>query len=224
MKNQTIVVRQPLKFAYCDESFRRRLTVTLLMVKFIALAFAPVASFADTLPSSPFQQISLQQISPDTNGGYAYRLDYHVPAAIETFWRFKTDFDSEILLTNDELIEHRIVKAFGNSVITENRYATAPGLRFRWQTTVIPDQYRLEFKLLNAKDCRHKFHYGTIQLTPEGEYTKVTQIAYFDFRGAALWVRYPWYGGMKDFLTYTARWEQAIILHLKSRYIQKSAQ
>jgi hypothetical protein len=47
---------------------------------------------------------------------------------------------------------------------TENRYASAPGLRFIWQTEIIPEQHRLEFKLLNAEDCRHDFHFGTIQL------------------------------------------------------------
>ena len=33
-------------------------------------------------------------------------------------------------------------------------------------------------------------------------------MAYFDFR-ASLWADYPWGGGMVDFLTYTAQWEQA---------------
>jgi hypothetical protein len=185
-----------------------RIFNALILFLLISVIWVPAPVSADTLQSSPVQNISLQQISPGSNGGFGYRLVYYVPAPIGLFWRFKTDFSSEILLTNDELLAHRVVKTFGNSVITENRYATAPGLRFMWQTNVIAEQYRLEFKLLNAKDCRHDFHYGTIQLSPEADYTKVTQIAYFDFRGASLWVRYPWYGGMRSTLTKVAKWEQ----------------
>jgi hypothetical protein len=29
---------------------------------------------------------------------------------------------------------------------------------------------------------------------------------------------YPWKGGMKDFLSYTARWEQETVLQLKDHY------
>ena len=147
---------------------------------------------------------------PVENGGYGYRLQYYVPAQINTFWQFKTDFDNDIMLTSDELIEHRLVESSKNSVITENRYATAPDLKFLWQTTVYPRQYRLEFRLLNVDDCRHDFHYGIIELSPAGNYTKVTQTAFFDFFGASLWVKYPWNGGMKSILTKVARWEQKI--------------
>ena len=133
-----------------------------------------------------------------------------MPATIDAFWQFKTDFDNDILLTSDQLIGHRLVKAVDNTVITENRFATTPDLTFLWKTTVIPHRYRLEFKLLNAKECRHDFHFGTIELSPAGNYTKVTQTAFFDFSGALLWVKYPWYGGMKSTLTKVARWEQKI--------------
>ena len=95
------------------------------------------------------------------------------------------------------MIEQRLVESFDGGVITENRYASAPGLRFFWQTNVISGKFQLEFRLLNNEDCRHNFHYGSIQLTPAGTYTQVTQTAYFDFVGASLWVKYPWYGGMK---------------------------
>lgn len=71
-----------------------------------------------------------------------------------------------------------------------------------------------------------KFHYGHIQLETRAgieEKTMVTQMAYFDFFGLFFWINYPWYGGMTDFLEYTARWEQETILNVKSRY-KKSAQ
>ena len=167
--------------------------------------------------------VTLSRITSESSAGYGYKLEYYVSAPIEAFWRFKTDFSSDILLTSKELIEHRIVKTSGNAVITENRYASAPGLRFLWETTVIADRYRLEFELLNTEDCRHEFHYGSIQLTPAGENTKVTQVAYFDFTGASFWVKYPWYGGMKYTLTKVAKWEQAMASRYKSRYIVASS-
>jgi len=46
----------------------------------------------------------------------------------------------------------------------------------------------------------------------------VTQTAYFDFFGATLWMNYPWYGGMRHYLNYTARWEQETITRLIDRY------
>ena len=52
----------------------------------------------------------------------------------------------------------------------------------------------------------------------------MTQVAYFDFVGASLWAGYPWGGGMKDFLTYTASWEQGIVLRLKNRYSGKAVE
>ena len=164
-------------------------------------------------------KISLEHLTPDEKGGYGYKLQYYVPAPIDVFWRFKTDFNSDLLLTSDELVGHRLVRTIGSSVITENRYATAPDLKFIWQTTVQPGQYRLEFKLLNAADCRHDFHYGTIQLSAAGDHTKVTQIAYFDFAGATLWVNYPWDGGMKSTLKRVVKWEQKIAVRMRHDYI-----
>ena len=164
-------------------------TFILLSVTTIFLMLLSAVGHADTTHSSVHDKVLLERVSSEANGGYGYKLQYYVAAPIEAFWIFKTDFDSEILLSSDELIGHRLVKTNGNRVITENRYATAPGIRFLWQTTVIPEQYRLEFKLLNAEDCRHDFHHGTIQLSPAGSYTKVTQIAFFDFAGASLWVQ-----------------------------------
>ncbi|MGD8286302.1 MAG: hypothetical protein PVG08_19450 [Desulfobacterales bacterium] len=185
-----------------------------IIVAATILMLLSVAGHAGTRHSSVHDKIVLERVSSAASGGYGYKLQYYVAAPIEAFWIFKTDFDSDILLTSDELIGHRLVRTEGNSIITENRYATAPGIRFLWQTTVIPEQYRLEFKLLNAEDCRHDFHHGTIQLNPAGSYTKVTQIAFFNFAGASLWVKYPWYGGMKSTLTKVAKWEQtAVSMH-----------
>lgn len=180
----------------------------LYLGSILILMLLVTAGHAETIRSPAADEIKLDTIPPDGNGGYGYRLQYYVPLPIDEFWLFKTDFDSDLLLSNDELIGHRLISKDGNSVITQNRYASAPALRFLWETTVIPEQHRLEFSLLNAEDCRHDFHFGSIQLSPAGGHTKVTQTAYFDFVGASLWVRYPWYGGMKSTLTNLAKWEQ----------------
>ena len=175
--------------------------------------------YTDTNEYPGPKKVWVERIPSNTNEGYGYKLQYSVPAPIDTLWGFKTDFASDILLTNDELLEHRIIRKFRNGVVTENRYAFAPGMRFRWKTTIIQDQYRLEFELLNAQDTRHDFHFGWIQLTPAGSHTRVTQIAYFNFRGASLWVKYPWYGGMKYTLTKIARWEQKAALRYGTDYV-----
>ena len=44
------------------------------------------------------------------------------------------------------------------------------------------------------------------------------QNRYFDFFGATLWMNYPWYGGMRHYLHYTARWEQETITRLIDQY------
>jgi hypothetical protein len=142
-----------------------------------------------------------------------------VPVPIGIFWRFKPDFTSDHPLTNNELVGHRLVRTLGSSVITENRYATAPDLTFLWQTTIRPRQHRLEFRLLNAAECRHDFQYGTIQLSAAGNYTKDTQIAYFDFVCASLWENYPWYGGMKSTLKKVVGWEQQMALEKRQVYL-----
>ena len=213
MAHQTATSANHLKTTRSD--YFLRYSVVTLIILFLLI---PGTGHTNSSGSSMHDKISLEKVSAPS-GGYGYRLRYYVPAPIDVFWRFKTDFDNDVLLTNEELIEHRLVKSFDNSVITEDRYATAPGLRFLWQTNVISDKLRLEFKLLNNKDCRHDFHHGVIKLSPAGNYTQVTQTAFFDFVGASLWVKYPWYGGMKSTLTSMVRWEQKIASEFKQSFL-----
>lgn len=192
---------------------------TLFFAALVTIMMLTLTAHAEPETMPMDKRISIEKVFPDANGGFGYILEYYVPAPIEAVWRFKTDFDSEILLTNDELVGHRLVKSVGNSVITENKYATAPGLMFLWQTTTIPDEFKLTFTLLNPEACRHDFHSGSIQLSPAGGHTKITQIANFNFRGASLWVKYPWYGGMKSTLTKVAKWEQKLAPEYKQQYL-----
>ncbi len=164
--------------------------------------------------------------------GSGYELIYVVDAPLEVYWKFKTDFENDYIVSNKFIISHRLVSQHGNVVVTEDifsedLYTHKPKAKFLWQTTLFLPQYRLDFVLLNPAECGQKFHYGSIRLETFGvssQKTKITQRAYFDFFGVSFWVNYPWYGGMKHFLRYTARWEQDTVLRLKPKYIQKSAQ
>jgi hypothetical protein len=170
------------------------------------------------------KEISIYQITADKQGGKAYKLVYLVKVQMDVYWRFKTDFDNNFLVKNKYIQEHRFISRHGNKVITEDKYTNGPDVYFRWQTTIFPQEKRLDFVLLNPKQCRQKFHYGYIQLKSIPEGTQVVQVAYFDFWGSSLWAIYPWGGGMKDFLSYTAHWEQKTIMQLKSRYYDKNAE
>ena len=172
--------------------------------------------------SSGSDGISIYQIAPDRRGGKAYKLVYLVEVQMDVFWGFKTDFDNNFLVENKYIQEHHFIARNGNEVITEDKYTNGPDVVFRWQTTVFPQAKRLDFVLLNPEQCRQKFHYGYIQLKSVPEGTQVTQVAYFDFLGSSLWANYSWGGGMKDFLSTTAHWEQKTILNLKNRYHDKN--
>ena len=163
-------------------------------------------------------EVFIFHIDPDRRGGKAYKLVYIVKAPIDSFWKFKTDFDNDFLVENKYIQEHNFIVRNGNIVITQDKYTNTPGVWFKWRTTIFADAHRLEFVLINPEQCRQRFHYGQIQLTPVAEGTRVTQMTYFDFWGASLWANYPWGGGMRDFLLYTAHWEQNMFLRLKSRY------
>jgi hypothetical protein len=177
---------------------------------------------ADTVEPVDQQLFSGQPVihllEPEDKDGNGYRLTYLVNARLDVFWRFKTDFDNEFLISNDLILAHRLVSHQDNVVITENRYSTKPGAVFRWQTTVFPDQHMLKFILLNPQETGQKYHTGYIQLEELDQKTKVTQVGYFDFFGASFWVKYPFYGGMQHFLKHTAKWEQQVIQNLKERY------
>ena len=170
------------------------------------------------LSGQPF----IYRIEPDSRGGEAYKLVYFVPASIEVFWRFKTDFHGDFVETNKYLEEQRVIREEHNLVIIENRLSNKPEVTFRWRNVLYPSKYRLDFFLENPEQCGQRFHYGYFQLEPLGRYTKVTHVAYFDFFGSSLWALYPWEGGMKAFLDYLARWEQQTILRVERNYLGKS--
>ncbi len=192
----------------------------------ILCCLAPPSFSTATEPNQEVSDngVTIYHLRPDKSGGRAYRLVYHVKVPIEVYWKFKTDFDNAFLVKNKYIKAHRFVSRKGNAVITEDKYANGPDSFFRWQTLVFPDAHRLEFKLLNPEQCGQKFHYGQIQIKAVNQGTQIVQTAYFNFWGVSLWAKYPWRGGMKDFLSYTARWEQKIVLQLKGQYTGKTGE
>ncbi|MDJ0783442.1 MAG: hypothetical protein QNJ22_15810 [Desulfosarcinaceae bacterium] len=164
------------------------------------------------------QGIHLQELVPDPRGGKAYRLIYQVAVDPETYWRFKTDFSTDILLENKYITSHRMLSFTNQRAVNENVYTYDSRHVFRWQTTVNVEERRLDFRLLNAAECGQRFHYGTIQVEASALGTQVTQTAYFDFWGVRLWFHYPWSGGMREFLRYNASWEQQLAERLLRRY------
>ena len=175
---------------------------------------SPDPTEQELLSDRPF----IYKLKPEKEDGRGYKLVYLVDSPLDIYWKFKTDFDNDFLLTNKYIKSHRLVGRHGNIVVTENEYTNNPKVIFRWQTTVLPDRHLLKFILLNPKECGQHYHYGHIQSEAFGQKTKVTQEAYFDFFGVSLWVGYPFYGGMSYFLKYNAAWEQQIILKLKEKY------
>ena len=143
---------------------------------------------------------------------------YVVDVPVETYWRFKTDFDNTFVVTHRFITFHRVVRKTGNGVVTENKYRSHGDKVFRWQTTVYWEDRRLEYVLLNPRSVEHRFHHGTIEVVPVNSRTLVIQTAYFSFFGASLWANLPVLGGMRSSLRYTARWEQETVSRLKSHY------
>jgi len=195
------------------------LTIILWVTNLISHLFFPYSTNAQAAQKRlRNNEVFIKKIAPDKRGGKAYRLVYRVEVPIDVFWKFKTDFDNDFLVKNKFIRKHNFILQNDNTFITEDKYSYGPDEYYRWQTTVFPDIYRLDFVLLNPEECQQKFHYGYIQLESITEGTRVTQVAYFDFWGVSLWANNPWRGGMKDFLSYTAHWEQETILYLKGRY------
>lgn len=209
-----------------SEPYRTAVAAARCAIAFIAAAvaglfLAPTTAWCSNTPDETparSETVTIERIPPERDSGQGYRLVYHVDVPIDTFWNFKIDFDNDFVLENKYIRDHRLVVQTGRTAVTENRYTFGPDVVFRWQTTLDHDRRRLEFVLLNPEECRQRYQYGSIQLESEDGGTRVTQRAYFDFQGAALWAFYPWQGGMKAFLTYTARWEQITALRLKERY------
>ena len=168
-------------------------------------------------------QVQILPLDPDPRGGKAYQLIYQVPVDADTYWRFKTDFENDLLLGNKYIKSHQIVSNSDRQVVSESVYTYEPAHTFRWETTIRANQRRLEFRLLNARECDQLFHYGSIQVEAAGSQTRITQTAYFDFWGVGLWYHYPWSGGMREFLRYNARWEQELAQRLKRHYPPESS-
>ena len=185
-----------------------------------AMIFAVSGLLSETPAAEPTQQQDfdsdpiLLKLRPEGKAGRGYKLIYLIDAPLDVVWEFKTDFDNQHLLSNKYINSHRLIGRNQNEVVTENEYSDKPKLKFKWQTTLLPDQHLLNYVLLNPEECGQKYHHGYIQLEAVGNRTRVTQVAYFNFFGVSLWVGYPFRGGMSHFLKYTSAWEQQAVLDM----------
>ncbi len=203
--------------AYHHPWFERRNRTALAGLAFTAVLLSGMVTAFGAGPAVG-DDMHMTRPPPDPRGGQAYRIRYRVPVPLDVYWRFKTDFNNDFVATNPHILQHRFIYRKGNVAVTENRYRSAPDTLFRWETTVFPTDHRLEFALVNAAQCGHRFHYGRITMTPLGDHTVVVQEAYFDFLGATFWARYPWSGGMTSFLRDTVRWERRTVEQMADRY------
>lgn len=191
------------------------MAVVSLLITIVSIA---AAEGQRTGAGTEDDQTVIYRLAPSHRGGHAVKLVYVVKVPIGIFWKFKTDFDGDFLDTNRYIASSRLVHRINDTVVTETRYAGAPDVAFRWQTTLYPSVHGLGYVLLNPKECGQRFNHGFIKLEEVGGGTRVTHTSYFDFFGASLWAGLPGPIGMEAFLRYTARWEQETILRLLPRY------
>jgi hypothetical protein len=192
---------------------RLKLSGILLTIFVAASALPSETSAAELTQQQNFDSNpTLIKLRPEGKAGRGYKLIYLIDAPLDVVWGFKTNFDNQFLLSNKYINSHRFVSRNQNEVVTENEYSDKPKLKFKWKTTLFPDQYLLNYVLLNPEECGQKYHHGSIQLEAVGNRTRVTQVAYFNFFGVSFWVGYPFRGGMSHFLKYTAAWEQQTVL------------
>jgi len=189
----------------------------------LACAAAPPATASEgndrqALLNRLEEKTRVTEVKPSVKGGRAVRLVYYVPVSAEVFWKFKTDFDNDWLVTNKYIQAHRFISRHDNVVITETKYTYGPDVYFRWETLLYPEARILRYTLLNPEECGQEFNHGWIRIDNAGELVRVRHTSYFDFTGAFLWTHLPGPWGMTGFLRYTARWEQQTILHRQFHY------
>ena len=196
-------------------TFRRLGTVMILLVALCGAA--PIVQAACDTGTADGQAL-IERIRPVSGEGQGYRMAYCVDVPLRIYWLFKTDFRNVFLTDSPHIMSHRFIRRQGNVALTENRYSQHPERVFRWQTTVHEGDHHLAFRLLNPDQAGQAFHFGTIRLKARGRKTMVYQEARFQFAGAALWVLYPWRGGMRTFLQSFVNWEQQAALTWRSYY------
>jgi hypothetical protein len=194
----------------------------LIIAVFACLSFlSALAQAQGDAAENPPGLTELYRIPPSQEGGRAIKMVYYAPVPVDVFWRFKTDFGADFLLSNKYIVSHRLIEHRNNTFITETRYTYGGDTPFRWKTTIDPSNHRMSYVLLNPQECSQRFNHGTIEMAAEGNATRVTHVSYFDFFGALIWSYYPGPGGMESFLRYTARWEQETIKRLLDQYSKR---
>jgi hypothetical protein len=197
----------------------------MLTVLWVAAAVAPCRAGEDTHERAALLErlaartrFAHEAASPGE--GRRVRLIYYAPVNVETFWRFKTDFENDWLVSNRYIQAHRFIGRRGNVVVTETKYTHGPDVFFRWESRLFPESHTLRYTLLNPAECGQLYHRGVVTLASEGNLTRVRHTSQFAFAGAFIWAYLPGPAGMAEFFRYTARWEQETVLRLQVRYAE----
>jgi len=135
-----------LEFNVKHQASRTFHILILLLLMISELSFLRLSGYsAETnTPKPTVKQVSVKRIEPDPRGGKGYKLTYMVQLPIDIYWKFKTDFDNDFLVTNKFIREHQFISRSGDSSITENKYVNAPDVFFRWQTRMYSERHRLD--------------------------------------------------------------------------------
>jgi len=67
------------------------------------------------------KQSIVNRIKLEKRGGEGFKLIYPVPVPVDVFWRFKTDFHGNLLLSNRYIQEHRLIQESDNVTVTANK-------------------------------------------------------------------------------------------------------
>jgi hypothetical protein len=81
----------------------RFLTIGLSLLFAAAWLLLPTSSDArdqEALPARLEKRTRVFEVKPSAKGGHGVRMVYYAPVKLDTFWRFRTDFQNEWLISN----------------------------------------------------------------------------------------------------------------------------
>ncbi|RPJ76894.1 MAG: hypothetical protein EHM15_01235, partial [Desulfobacteraceae bacterium] len=111
------------RFTFLSRLLVRPLVAGLIMGLCAIPGAAQTGSEKTKSDPSGSSQISIYHLKPEPRGGRAYKLVYYVPVAIDVYWKFKTDFESDFLASHKYIRAHRLISRNGMTALTENKYA-----------------------------------------------------------------------------------------------------
>ena len=87
----------------------------LFLNGFVGMSVHPATVEPDAEELLSKQRV-IYRIKPEERGGEAFKLIYLVPVSVDVFWRFKTDFRGNFLLSNKYIKEHRVIHVVAHDI------------------------------------------------------------------------------------------------------------